>query len=97
MVLEDTSQLLHGQVWQSRANSLESGVVWYKESEIFGRVNSVDQVSLHESTSGIAETSVNSGSGDVGWEGKDLVDDVDNTTGEVHILKQTISVLLRWL
>jgi len=96
VVLKNTGELLRGQVWQSRANSLESGVIWYKYGQIFGAVDSADQISLHKSTSGIAEASVNSGGGDVSREGKNLVDDVDNTAGKVHILSYTISVFIGW-
>ncbi len=86
MVFEDTGELLHGQIWQGRANGLEGGVVGGEDGEVFGRVHGVDQVCLHQSAGGVGEAGINGRRGDVGREGEDLVDDVDNTSGKVHVL-----------
>ena len=87
MVLKDASKLLHGQIWQCRADGLEGSVVGYKHGEVLCGVNSVGEVRLHESASGITESSINGRSGNVGGDGKDSVDHVDDTSGEVHVLK----------
>jgi len=86
VVLEDTGELLHGQVGQSGANGLECGVVGCEDGEVFGAIDGVDQVRLHQSASGVAQASIHGSHGGIGWYSEDLVDDMDNTSGKVHIL-----------
>lgn len=87
MVFEDTSQLLHRQVTDGRANCFKGSIVWRKYCEVLGGVNSIYKIRAHESTGGSTETGGNGGSGDVLWYGENGIDDMDNTTGKVKILR----------
>ena len=86
MIFQDRCKIHHAQVGCSRANGLESCIVRREHSDVHGGVEGVDQVSLGQSASSGAETSLLSSIGNILGDRQDLVDDVDDSACEVDIL-----------
>jgi len=90
VVGKDACDLLGGEVTKTGADGLESSVAGGEDGDILGGVDGLNKVGSGKSSSEGRQTS---GDGSVGsslGDGKDSVDDVDNTAGESNIL-ETIS------
>lgn len=90
VVGKDAGDLLGGEVTKTGADGLESSVAGSEDGDILGGVDGLNKVGGGKSSSEGRETC---GDGSVGsslGDGKDRVDDVDNTAGESNIL-ETIS------
>jgi hypothetical protein len=91
VVSEDASDLVSGKVGKAASNGLESRVVWSKEGDV-GR--DWHQTSRVERTNERAQSS-SSGSLSVCWGNcKDMVDNVDHTAGEIHVLNGLLATVL---
>ena len=86
MVFKDTSELSHGQVTEGRANCLESGIARSKDSNVLQFVYSTDKVGLSKSSGNRGKTGCDCGKRNVLWEGKNGINDMDDTTCEVVVL-----------
>jgi hypothetical protein len=87
VVSKDAADLLDGEVGKTRANSLESGVVGCKNGDIFGSVDSLDEVGSGEGTSEGRKTSSDGSAGGRVGNSEDSVNDVDDSAGEGNILE----------
>ena len=91
MILEDTCELLHGQVRESRANILECLIVRCKDGDVHHAVNRLHQIGFRQSTSQCAKAGLFRCGGDVFGYGQDLIDDVNDPTSEIRILTIVLS------
>jgi hypothetical protein len=90
MVGENISDLLRSKAGKTAADGLECGVIWRKYGDVGGGVNGVQEVGGVEGTTERAQTSSGESVGSAQRQSKNGVDDVDNTTSEVHILEMLI-------
>lgn len=87
MVGQDAGEVLGGQVAESRANVLESLVGGSEDGDIGGGVDGVDEVSSDDGTTEGGETSSGEDIGRDHGDGQHSVDDVNDTTSEVYVLR----------
>lgn len=85
VVGENRGDGLAGSVGEDRGDVLESSVAGSEDGDVVGLVHGLEELGLDESTSKRRETSSSSGDSDVGGEGEDLVNNVDDTSSEVDI------------
>lgn len=86
MILQNRCKVHHSQIRGSRADSLESSVVWREDSDVLCRIESVDQVRPSQGASCGAKTSLRSCEGNVLGDRQNLVDNVDYSASEVDVL-----------
>lgn len=86
MVLEDAGGLFDGEVAEGGADVLECGIVGREDGEVWCRVDGRGEVCSFDGAEEGGEVRFCGCGGDVGWNGEDAVDDVDDTAGEVEVL-----------
>ena len=87
MVVEDVGNVLVGNV-ESGSDVLEGLVVGGEDGDILEFINGLGQFSLVESATERSQASGESSSGDVNWESEKVVDNVDDASGEVEVLRE---------
>lgn len=88
VVLEDRGELVAGEVWQCGADVLERLVGRCEDGDVAERVDGVHQVGLCQCAGEGGEVGSNGSAGGVLGHGEDAIDDVNDTTGEVHVLSK---------
>lgn len=91
MILENTSKLSHGQVWQGRPDCLESCIIGGEDGHVAERVDGIDEVRFSEGTGYATKPCSNCCAGDVLRDCQHGVYDVDDASGKVLILFQCIN------
>lgn len=86
VVLQDGSSLLSSEVAQSRADVLERCIVGCEDGQVRCRVDGLGQVGGVDCTKEGAEASFLSSDTDVGRDGEQAIDDVDDTAVESDVL-----------
>ena len=86
MIGEYAGDVFHRGVGEGRRNGCEGFVGGRKDSEVRGLIDGIDEVCGVEGAVESGEVGREGGLRDANGQGKDRVDDVDNTTGEVDIL-----------
>ena len=87
MVFQDAGQLSHGQVADGGSDGLEGSIVGNEDGHVHEVIHGADQVGLGQGTSNGAETSGLSGGSNGLRDGENGIDDVDDTSGEVDVLR----------
>jgi hypothetical protein len=88
MVAKRVGEVLGGQVGEDTANSIESVVVGGEDGDIPQRSDRFRKVGTFNGTGSSGEVGVRQGVGHVHGDGKDSVNDVDDTAREVKVLRR---------
>jgi hypothetical protein len=87
MIGENVLDLVGSEASESATDSLERGVVWRENGDVRGGVNGAEEGGCVKGTTERAQTSSGESVGSHQGQSKDRVDDVNDTSGEIYILR----------
>jgi hypothetical protein len=87
MVGENILDLVGSEAGESATDSLERGVVWREDGDVRGGVNGAEERGCVKGTTERAQTSSGESVGSHQGQSKDRIDDVNDTSSEVYILR----------